>query len=361
MEDVAGSLAQNDSNRSFGLHMWGRALCVLMVLGMVVAGLFVAAPAHAQERIHVVQRGESLALIAGQYNTDQQTLMSLNGLASADVIYVGQQLFIPLSASSGVYGTPAIAGSLPGSDGYYVVRRGDSLAQIAQRHGMTMGDVMRLNGINDPGSIRVGQRLRMSARVSHLPVAQSPEPQLANNIYVVAPGDSLLSIAKKFGTTTQALMAANGLPNPNFVWVGQRMRIQGEAPAAHAGLIAAGVPVDGRKWIEVNLTNQTLTAWQGDVPVMHTKISSGRSNTPTVTGRFKVLRKYKAQRMSGPGYDLPGVPWVMYFYSGYAIHGAYWHNNFGNPMSHGCVNMRVEEAEMLYDWASAGTEVYVHH
>jgi lipoprotein-anchoring transpeptidase ErfK/SrfK len=226
---------------------------------------------------------------------------------------------------------------------------------------MTMGDVMRLNGIHDPASIHVGQRLRVSARVSHLPVAQQPEPQLANNIYVVAPGDSLLSIAKKFGTTTQALMAANGLPNPKFVWAGQRLRIQGEALSAHAGLIAAGVPVDGRKWIEVNLTSQTLTAWQGDVPVMHTKISSGRSNTPTVTGRFKVLRKYAAQRMSGPGYDLPGVPWVMYFYSGYAIHGAYWHDNFGNPMSHGCVNMRVEESEMLYDWAPQGTEVYVHH
>jgi lipoprotein-anchoring transpeptidase ErfK/SrfK len=94
---------------------------------------------------------------------------------------------------------------------------------------------------------------------------------------------------------------------------------------------------------------------------MHTKISSGRSNTPTVTGRVKVVRNYKSQRMSGAGYHKPGVPWVMYFYSGYAIHGAYWHNNFGNPMSHGCVNMRVEESEMLYDWAPQGTEVYVHH
>jgi LysM repeat protein len=361
MENVVVSLTQNALSRRPGLRRWTLALYWLMALGMVAAGLLASAPAYAQERIHVVQRGESLALIAGQYNTDQETLMSLNGLANPNVIYVGQQLFIPLSAASGVYGTPAIAGELPGSDGYYIVRRGDSLAQIAQRHDMTMADVMRLNGVNDPSSIYVGQRLRVTARVSALPVAQQPQPRLADNIYIVAPGDSLLSIARKFGTTMQALMTANGLPNPRFIWVGQRLRIQGEAPAAHAGLIAAGVSADSRKWIEVNLTNQTLTAWQGDVAVLHTKISSGRKNTPTVTGHFKVLRKYKAQRMSGPGYDLPGVPWVMYFYSGYAIHGAYWHNNFGVPMSHGCVNVRVEESEMLYEWAPPGTEVYVHY
>jgi lipoprotein-anchoring transpeptidase ErfK/SrfK len=65
--------------------------------------------------------------------------------------------------------------------------------------------------------------------------------------------------------------------------------------------------------------------------------------------------------MVGPGYDLPGVPWVMYFYSGYAIHGAYWHNNFGAPMSHGCVNMTPGEAQILYNWAPIGTEVYVHY
>jgi len=104
-----------------------------------------------------------------------------------------------------------------------------------------------------------------------------------------------------------------------------------------------------------------LTAWQGDVIVMQTNISSGRSATPTVTGRFKVYSRYTSQRMTGPGYDLPDVPWVMYFFSNYAIHGAYWHDNWGTPMSHGCVNMRPGEAGMLYNWAPNGTEVYVHY
>jgi lipoprotein-anchoring transpeptidase ErfK/SrfK len=79
-----------------------------------------------------------------------------------------------------------------------------------------------------------------------------------------------------------------------------------------------------------------------------------------VTGRYTIQRKYEKQRMTGVDYDLPNVPWVMYFYSGYAIHGAYWHNKFGTPTSHGCVNMRIDEAEMIYHWADIGTEVYVH-
>ena len=93
---------------------------------------------------------------------------------------------------------------------------------------------------------------------------------------------------------------------------------------------------------------------------MDTYISSGRSGMPTVTGRFTIGNKYKAQRMTGR-LRSAGVPWVMYFHSGYAIHGAYRHTNFGVPASHGCINMRVNEAGMLYDWAPAGTEVYVHY
>jgi lipoprotein-anchoring transpeptidase ErfK/SrfK len=154
-------------------------------------------------------------------------------------------------------------------------------------------------------------------------------------------------------------MVANGLPNPNFVWTGQRLRIPTDQVASGLDVVAA--PANGVRWIEIDLTNQSLTAWQGDTAILFTSISSGKSGTPTVTGRYRIGTKYQAQRMIGPGYDLPNVPWVMYFFGSYAIHGAYWHNAFGTPTSHGCVNMRPNEAEMLYQWAAAGTEVYVHY
>jgi lipoprotein-anchoring transpeptidase ErfK/SrfK len=71
--------------------------------------------------------------------------------------------------------------------------------------------------------------------------------------------------------------------------------------------------------------------------------------------------KYRYADMSGPGYYLPNVPYVMYFYRGYGIHGTYWHNNFGTPMSHGCVNFPTDDAGWLFDFASVGTVVNVHY
>jgi lipoprotein-anchoring transpeptidase ErfK/SrfK len=115
-----------------------------------------------------------------------------------------------------------------------------------------------------------------------------------------------------------------------------------------------------QKWIEIDLSEQKLYAHVGQRTSYVAPISSGTRYYPTVTGRFKIYAKYRSTRMSGPGYNLPGVPWTMYFYGGYAIHGAYWHNNFGHPMSHGCVNMKPNQAKWLYRWAPKGTLVVVH-
>ncbi len=119
------------------------------------------------------------------------------------------------------------------------------------------------------------------------------------------------------------------------------------------------------KWIDVNLTTQTLTAYEGDTAVLTTLISSGAWQYATVTGEFRTYLKYEVQLMNGYllGYDYytPDVPSVMYFYKDFAIHGAYWHNDFGTPVSHGCVNAPPAEAAWLYNWAPLGTFVTVHY
>ncbi|MFN2296148.1 MAG: L,D-transpeptidase family protein [Candidatus Promineifilaceae bacterium] len=119
------------------------------------------------------------------------------------------------------------------------------------------------------------------------------------------------------------------------------------------------------RWIDVNLTTQTLTAYEGQTPVLYSLISSGMWQFPTVTGQFHTYMKYEYQDMSGYhlgyNYDLADVPHVMYFFEDYAIHGAYWHNNFGTPMSHGCVNVNLPDAAWLYNWAPVGTLVNVHY
>lgn len=105
------------------------------------------------------------------------------------------------------------------------------------------------------------------------------------------------------------------------------------------------------KWIDVDLTNQWLTAYEGDTPVFEASVSTGLARTPTLVGEYRIYWKLTASDMVGPGYNLPAVPYTMYFYGGYALHGTYWHNNFGQPMSHGCVNLRTEDAEWLFNWA----------
>jgi lipoprotein-anchoring transpeptidase ErfK/SrfK len=118
---------------------------------------------------------------------------------------------------------------------------------------------------------------------------------------------------------------------------------------------------ESEAWIDVNLSAQTVQAYQGSELLNTFIVSTGTWRTPTVTGQYRIYVKYRYADMSGPGYYLPDVPYVMYFYKGYGLHGTYWHNNFGTPMSHGCINLRTDEAGWLFDFASVGTLVNIHY
>ena len=132
------------------------------------------------------------------------------------------------------------------------------------------------------------------------------------------------------------------------------------APAPTPVVFRTDAPADGERWIEVDISDQKLTAWQGDVPIFETIVSTGKPGFRTLPGEFAVYLKFEKARMRGIDYDTPDVPWTMYYDGDFAIHGAYWHNNFGTPVSHGCVNLRVEEAKAIYEWASKGTRVVVN-
>ena len=128
-----------------------------------------------------------------------------------------------------------------------------------------------------------------------------------------------------------------------------------------------GNSIDEKKHIYVDLSTQTLYAYDGNQLVYNFPVSTGKwSFTPT--GDFKIWIKLRYTRMSGGNpsigtyYNLPNVPFTMFFYNnkiskaaGYGLHGAYWHNNFGHPMSHGCINLGIEDAGKLYYWANPPT------
>jgi lipoprotein-anchoring transpeptidase ErfK/SrfK len=117
---------------------------------------------------------------------------------------------------------------------------------------------------------------------------------------------------------------------------------------------------DEGRWIDVDLSEQKVVAYEGADPIRTFIVSTGVAAHPTVTGQFRIYVKLRSTPMAGPGYYLPGVPYTMYFYKGFALHGTYWHNNFGHPMSHGCVNLATPDAEWLFGFASVGTLVNVH-
>lgn len=115
-----------------------------------------------------------------------------------------------------------------------------------------------------------------------------------------------------------------------------------------------------KPWIEIDLSEQHLFAWSGKNQTFSAVISTGKAKNPTYPGVYTIQRKYPLDRMRGADYDVPNVPNVLYFDRGYALHGAYWHNNFGTPMSHGCVNLPVANAQWLFNWAKIGTIVIIH-
>jgi len=117
-----------------------------------------------------------------------------------------------------------------------------------------------------------------------------------------------------------------------------------------------GAATDER-WIEIDLSEQKLKAHNGNNIDYEFLISSGKW-APTPTGEFRIWNKLKYTKMEGGKkenntyYYLPNVPYTQYFYNGYGLHGAYWHNDFGQPMSHGCINMAIPDAEKLFYWTS---------
>jgi|CXWL01.1.fsa_nt_gi LysM repeat protein len=279
---------------------------VIVLLGF----LLWAPPARADVQTHVVQPGETLFRIALNHGVTVDALRAANGIVG-NTIYAGQVLTIPSSVTSAGAAAPVSQPVLSNSTagGYHTVQRGENLFRIGLKYGVSVAAIQAANGISGT-TIYVGQRLTI--------------PSVAS--------------------TASATSGSSPAPNNNTA-------------AAPASPPPGG---DERRFV-VDLSDQMLYAYEGDTLVRSTLVSTGLPQTPTVVGTFYIYLRYQSQRMRGPGYDLPNVPYVMYFYQDYGLHGTYWHNNFGSPMSHGCVNMPTSEAEWAFNWASIGTPVIVQY
>lgn len=192
-----------------------KAVLVLMVVLLLLVMGAQTASASGQI-IHVVRRGENLYRIALQYGTTVQAIAARNGISNPNRIYVGQRLVIPTYYSGG--------GHRGGGGWWYVVRPGDTLYSIARRFGTTVWVLRQANNLANPNRIYAGQRLWIPAGGSWSRDREPPPPR-AGFWYTVRWGDTLSAIGWRFGVSPWAIAAANGLSNPNYIYVGQRLWI----------------------------------------------------------------------------------------------------------------------------------------
>lgn len=312
---------------------------VLVLISLIVQ------PARAQGgSVYTVQSGDTLSSIAYAYGITAEDLLAANGLTWGTWVFEGQQLLIP----SGMTGTPGL--SFPSNI--------DTPPEA-------------INPVFAPAAPQPVPISTAYNQQSH----RQPDP---TEWLTVQPGDTLFSIASQYGMSVPQLAAANGLNGNSWVYSGQQLVIPTQANSSSVYNRFAPVvqpqpqiptsyntTATGDRWIDVDLTNQTITAYEGQTPVYNAVVSTGTWKYPTVVGTYKIYVKYEKARMRGgfgaEAYDLPDVPYVMYFHKGYGLHGTYWHNNFGTPMSHGCVNLTIADAEWFFNWASIGTRVVTHY
>ncbi len=199
-----------------------------------------------------------------------------------------------------------------------------------------------------------GQRTLSSATGAVLRVTREARDgsEVANAASVVEAAVAALGAGKPFAGTFET----TSIPAS---WSERRVAAGAENLAYPAA--------DGEKWVDVNLSEHTMTAYEGGRAVIGPVLMvNGAPATPTVTGTFAIYAKYESQTMrgqnaDGTSYEAKDVPWVSYFTGGYALHGAPWRDSFGYTGSHGCINLPVSVAQQVFNWAPMGTVVVGHY
>ncbi|MDH4208690.1 MAG: LysM peptidoglycan-binding domain-containing protein [Anaerolineae bacterium] len=329
---------------------------VVVSVLLLVTALPLAAFPERQGTIHVVQAGEHLTAIANRYGTTPQAIASVNNLLNMNLLYVGQRLTIPGTASEPAQGNT-----------YYVVNRGDTLTAIAARYGTTTQALVDANGLASANLIYVGERLVIPGG-SNAPKSSTPStPSSTTGYYTVQAGDTVSSVAVRHGVTAWAIVQANHLANPNFIYVGQRLVIPGGSSS-----VPAPVPtsIGGNKRILIDLSEQHMYVYQDGELLYSWVVSTGMPGAATIPGNFQVLNKVPNAYAYTWGLQMPY--WLGIYWAGSLQNGIHalpiradgsilWEGYLGQPVSYGCIILSTENAQTLYNWAEVGTPVDIQY
>jgi LysM repeat protein len=330
-----------------------RLSCFCLVCGLATAVLFRAAPVGAAPLDHVQAQDQIIHVVQPGQNLFR---IALRYGTTVEAIMAANGLTDPHTIYVGQrLIIPRGSGRPASPGGTYVVQRGDTLTGIASRHGVAVAALMRANGLDNAHTIYAGQQLVIPGAAEAAPV---PTPATGDT-YVVRHGDTLSQIARRFGSTITSLARLNGIANPSAIYAGQVLRLSGAAPAA---------PAHGGKRIVVNLSEQHLYAYEGHRLVYSFVVSSGAAPNYTRSGEFRVQSKIPQAYGSAWGIWMPH--WLGVYWAGSTENGIHalpilpngqtlWGGYLGRPISYGCIVLGTREAELLYDWAEIGTPVSI--
>ena len=385
---TVATLRQLNSLRDANFVWYGQRLVV------DGGGSVVVEPQSAEGyQMYRVRSGDSLTKLASRYGLSVTQIAQINGISPLRWLYNGQQLRLPVSPGPVQASQAAAAVSQVGLEDFqrYTVRPGDTLTRLAKQHGVSLTDLMSINGLSlatwlyagqvllVPGELREAElapaQLAVPSAPALQPAPQAPalqplppvaamQPGLAHaTMHTVQNGEMLKDVAAQYGINHAAIAKLNNLANNSILEAGQALRIPSEnslelLEGMEHRLDQSRYPTSSERWIEVDLSEQLVVAYDGVTPVRAFVVSTGVGSTPTVQGTFRIWAKIAMQdmrggsRAAGTYYHLKDVQNVQYFHRGYGFHGTYWHDNYGTPMSHGCVNLTNEDAEWLFSWTS---------
>lgn len=373
--------------------------------------------------IYVVKPGDRLVDIAARYGVSASAIVRANGLTDADTIFPGQKLIIP-SASASPADTPAPATAVPARTPVptapgpanplampgtaaptptatstpspaptagtarqatvYTVQLGDTLASIARQFGIGAAALAKANDITNPDLIWVGQTLNIpgtestgsaggdragtpAATAKPVPTAEpTAVPLPVQKVHVVQPGETLSQIARKYGVTVDAIVAANGLGSADVIGVGVRLLIPGvEDGNAGGSALSAIKPT---KFV-ASISQQRCWLYNGETVIARWVCSTGRRGSPSVPGTYKV--QSKLPKAYGSTWNIWMPFWLGIYWAGASENGIHglpwdaktgvqiWSGNVGKPITFGCVMLDNVNAKMLYDMAWIGMPVVI--
>ncbi len=305
--------------------------------------------ASGQTRTYTIQLGDTLASIARQFGVSVAALLQANGIANADLIWVGQKLIVPALDGSGSAGQAPTA---------------PTAAATQQRPAVPLPSTPHAGATDAPQPTATPQPAQAPAAK---PTAE-PAPAVVNpKIHVVQAGDTLSKIAQKYGVSVEALVSANGLGSADLIGVGVRLIIPAKDGTATSST-AATPKVRPTKFV-ASITQQRCWLYNGETVIARWICSTGRRGAPSVPGSYKI--QSKLPKAYGSTWNIWMPFWLGIYWAGASENGIHglpwdaktgvqiWSGNVGKPITFGCVMLDNVNAKMLYDMAWIGMPVVI--